>query len=66
MKLPELQNDDKQAKKLRSKGLLEGWKDIEELLYYQGLLYVLKLIRLKLISRHYNDPLASHFNIEKT
>ncbi len=28
MKLSELQNDSKQAKKLRLEGLPEGWKDI--------------------------------------
>ena len=30
MRLPELQNDDKEVKKLRSKELPEGWKGIEE------------------------------------
>ncbi len=29
MRLPELQDDDKEAKKLSSKRLPEGWKDIE-------------------------------------
>ncbi len=29
MRLPELQDDDKEDKKLRSEGLLEGWEDIE-------------------------------------
>ncbi len=44
MKLPELQDDDKKAKKLRSEGLPKGWEDIEEVLYYQGLLYIPKVI----------------------
>ena len=30
----ELQDDDKEAKKLRSEGLPEGWKDIEQVLHY--------------------------------
>ncbi len=52
--------------KLRSKGLPEGWEDIEQVLHYQGLPYVLKVIRSELISRHHDDSLAGHFNIEKT
>ncbi len=66
MRLLELQVDDKEAMKLRSEGLQEGWKDIEQVLHYQGLLYVPKVIRSELISRHHNDPLAGHFGIEKT
>ncbi len=56
-RLPELQDDNKEAKKLRSDGLSEGWKDIEEVLHYQGLLYVLKVIRSELISTYHDDPL---------
>ncbi len=66
MRLPELQDDDKEAMKLRSEGLLEGWEDIEQVLYYQGLPYVPKVIHSELISRHHDDPLAGHFGIEKT
>ncbi len=66
MRLPELRDDDKEAMKLRSKGLPESWEDIEQVLHYQGLPYVSKVIYLELISRHYNDPLAGHFCIETT
>ncbi len=66
MRLPELQDDDTEAMKLRSQGLSAGWEDIEQVLHYQGLPYVPKLIRSELISRHYDDPLAGHFGIEKT
>ena len=62
-----LQDDDKKAKKLRSEQVLsEGWEDIEQMLYYQGFLYVPKVIRLELINKHYNNLLVSHFSIEKT
>lgn len=61
-----LQDDDKEAKKLKSQGLLEGWKDIKEVLYYQGFRYIPKVIHSELISRHYNNPLIGHFGIEKT
>ncbi len=52
--------------KLKLRGLPEGWEDIEQVLYYQGLPYVPKVIRSELISKHNNNPLAGHFSIEKT
>ncbi len=51
MRLFELQNDDKKAMKLRSEGLPEGWEDIEQVLHYQGLLYIPKVIHSELISK---------------
>ncbi len=66
MRLPKLQDDDKKAMKLRSEGLPEGWEDIEQVLHYQGFLYVPKVIRSELISRHHDDPLADHFGIKNT
>ncbi len=66
MRLPELQDDDKKAIKLRSEELPEGWEDIEQMLHYQGLLYVPKVICSELISRHHNNPLVGHFGIERT
>lgn len=66
IRLPELQNDDKEAMKLRSNGLPKGWEDIEEVFYYQGLPYISKITHSELISRHHNNPLAGHFEIEKT
>ncbi len=66
MRLPELQDDDKEAISLKLEGLLEDWKDIEQVFHCQGLLYFLKVICLDLLSRHYNDPLAGYFGIEKT
>ncbi len=61
-----LQDNDKEAKKLRLEGLSENWEDIEEMFYYQGLPYILKVICSKLISRYHNNLLAGHFGIEKT
>ncbi len=34
MRLPKLQDDDKEVKKLRSEGLPESWEDIEQMLHY--------------------------------
>ncbi len=66
MRLPKLQDNDKKAMKWSPEGLLESWKDIEKVLYYQDFPYVLKVIHLELISRYHDDPLAGHFGIEKT
>ena len=63
---PELQDDDKETKKLRLKGLSEGQKDIKEMFQYPGFLYVPKVICLELINKHYNNLLVSHFSIKKT
>ncbi len=66
MRLPELQDDNKEAMMLRSEGLPEGWENIEQMLLYQGLPYVPKVTRSELISNHHNDLLAGHLGIEKT
>ncbi len=66
IRLPELQDDDKEAMKLRSEGLSESWQDIKQVFHYQGLPYILKVICSKLISRHHDDLLAGHFGIKKT
>ena len=66
MRLPKLQDDNKEIKILRSKRLSESWKDIEQVLYFQKFSYVSKVIRSELISRHYNNLFASYFGIEKT
>ncbi len=66
IRLSELLNNNKETKKLRTKKLLEGWKDIEEIFYYQRLLYVPKIICFKLISKYYNNLLVGYFGIEKT
>ncbi len=66
MKFPQLQNDDKEVKKLRLEKLPEGCEDIKEVLYYQGLLYTSKVICSDIINKYHKDPLTSHFGIEKT
>ncbi len=67
MRLPELQDDDKEAKKLRLEQVLsEDWKDIKQVLHNQGLPYVPKVIHSELISKHHDNSLADHFGMEKT
>ena len=43
-----------------------GYKKVNEVFYYQNLLFILKIIQTELISYHYNNFLASHFDIKKT
>ncbi len=66
IRVSELQDNNKEAIKLRLKGLSEGWEDIKQMLHYQDLPYIPKVICSELINRHYNDPLVGHFGIKKT
>lgn len=66
MNHPKLQDNGKKARKLFSEGLLEGWEDIKEVLYYQGLSYISKVIHSELLSRHYDNLFAGYFSMEKT
>ena len=65
MRLFKLADNHKEAKKLHSKRLPKGWEDIEEVLYYEGLTYVLKVICSELISKHHDNPLVGYFGIKK-
>ncbi len=51
---------------MRSDGLSESWEDIKKVFHYQGLLYIIKVICSKLISRHYDNCLIGYFRIKKT
>ena len=67
LRLAELQESDKEARKVRATGKLQaGWEDINGVLHHQGLPFVPEAIRIELISQHHNDPSASHFGIDKT
>ena len=45
LRLQELEEEDKQAKKLRAEQLdKDNWEKIDSILYYQGLFYVLESI----------------------
>ena len=66
LKIHKLQAKDKHACKLRVEQLVKDWQDIDCMLHHQGLSYVPEIIQTELISRHHDDPLASHFGIEKT
>lgn len=40
-------------------------ENIKEIIYYQRLPFILKIVQTKLISSHHNNPLADHFDIDK-
>ena len=44
----------------------EGYEKVDRVLHQQGLPFVPEAIRIELISRYHDDPLAGHFGIEKT
>lgn len=45
--------------------MTKSWEYQEGILYYHNLPYVSKIIRHKVISRHYSDPLVNYFRIKK-
>ena len=65
LRVVELQAEDGQAQKIKAKKLGKNWEDSDSILYYQGLPHIPEIIKTGLISRHYDDPLAGHFGIEK-
>lgn len=64
LRLPKLEKNNPKIREL-GKDLPEGWKDVKDIFYYQSILFVPKIICLKIISRHYNNPLAGYFGIKK-
>ena len=65
LRLAGLQESDKEAWKIRIEGL-DGYKELNRVLYYQRLLFVPEDIWTKIISQYYNNLLAKHFGINKT
>ena len=63
---PELQVKNPGKQEMRQQGLRKGCEEVKGVSHSQGLPYMPVIIRTELISRHYNDSLASDFGIEKT
>ena len=61
-----LQAEDGQARKIRAEKLGGNYEDSNRILHQQGLPYISEIIGTELITRHYDNPLAGHFGIEKT
>lgn len=66
LRSPKLQDHNIEVWKLQSKDLPEGWEDMKDIFYYQGLPYILEIIQSILINYNNNDQLANYFRIEKT
>lgn len=62
IKLSKVQKTDGQAQKIRGK-IAKSWKNINAVLYYQSILYMLKNIRIQLGNKHHNNILAKNFKI---
>ena len=48
-KLPELQESNLEAKKIRNTDLLISWKDVKDILQYHNIFYVLEILFFKVI-----------------
>ena len=66
LRLVELQKSDNKAQKIRAEGLKNGYKEVDGILHHQGLSFIPEAIQTKLISWHHDNPLAGHFDINKT
>ena len=65
LRLVELQAENGQVQKIKAEKLDRNQKDSNEILHYQSLPYIPEIIKIELISRHYNDLLAEHLGIKK-
>lgn len=66
LRLPELQKNNLETKKLRNKNLSKGGEDVKSIFQYYDLLYIMEIIYFKVIRRQYDNTLMRHFGIDKT
>ena len=66
LRLSELQESHDETRKFRAKRLKNIYEEVDRVLDYQKLPFVLKAIQIKFISQHHDDPLVGHFIIIKT
>lgn len=52
--------------KIKKKKLSRNIKDFDEILYYQKILYIPKIIKTDLISKYSNKLRVGYFGIKKT
>ena len=64
LRLQELQETNSKTQELRQQKA-NGYEKIDNIFHHQGLPFIPKAIQTKLISRHHDNRLASHFGIEK-
>lgn len=52
--------------KVRKQGIKDGWEeDTDDIVLFEDLLFILEIIRTKLISSHPDNLLANYFRIDK-
>ena len=66
LRLSELQELDNKARKIKAEELKDDYEEVDRVLHYQELLFVLEAIQIKLISWHHDNFLVGHFGINKT
>lgn len=66
LQFQKLQQKDDFAQKAKANRLKEGWEEFDGILHHQSIFYILKIIEIELISKHYDNLLAKHFGIKKT
>ena len=66
LRLSELQESNDEAQKIRAERPKNVYEEVDRVLHYQGLPFVLEALRIEFISRHHNDLLVGHFGIDKT
>ena len=60
-----MQEPDKEVRNIRAvEELQDRYKKIDEVLYYQRLLFVPEIIQTKIISRYHNNSLTGHFGVD--
>ena len=66
LKLQELQKTNLRAQEMRTIQLQEGWEDVNGILHYEVLSYMVEIVCSKLTNKHYDDPFAGNFGVDKT
>lgn len=63
LKLQKLKETNRETQKLKENSLQKNYEGINEIFYYHSLLFLLRTILTKLISRHYDNLLIGHYGI---
>lgn len=66
LKLAELYECNKKAQRIKLDDLSKNYKKIQEVIHYQGLSFISKIIGTEIINWHPNKPLIGHFGTNKT
>lgn len=64
--LPKLHKLDLITQKFQIKRFKKNFKNLKLVLYHQSSLYVLEIIKIKLINKYHNNILEDYFDIKKT